>query len=103
MTKSYVIHEDEVHFGVAYNIDTFGEDGQVFSTPLKSGELYVHQGVIYLGKDDKWYKVDIGDIREFREMVQAVTEEECHCVLGSEITIREERSLFRSLVNLTDE
>ena len=66
MSKSYVIHEDEVHFGVAYNIDTFGEGGKVFSTPLKSGELYVHKGIIYLGKDERWYKVDIKDIKEFK-------------------------------------
>ncbi len=60
-----MIHEHEVHFGVAYNIDHFDTDGQVFSTPLKSGELYVHQGVIYLGLKDRWYTVDIKEIKNF--------------------------------------
>ena len=68
MPESYVIHEHEVHFGVAYNIDHFDDEGQVFSTPLKSGELYVHQGVIYLGLKDRWYKVDIRDIKEFKSL-----------------------------------
>lgn len=66
MSKSYVIHENEVHFGVAYNIDHYGDDGQVFSTPLKSGELYVHRGVIYLGIKNRWYTVDIKDIKELK-------------------------------------
>jgi hypothetical protein len=65
MTQSYVIHEHEVHFGVAYNIDHFSDKGEVYSTPLKSGELYVHKGIIYIGSHDKWYTVDIKDIKEF--------------------------------------
>ncbi len=64
MSKAYVIHESDVHFDVEFHIDGFREEDGPVRTPTKRGELYVSEGNIYIGKNDRWYRIGIEDIKE---------------------------------------
>ena len=70
MSKSYVIHEQEVHFDVEFNINGYFDSASPIRSSLRKGELYVSEGSIYLGKGDKWYKVNVGDIKNILSLAQ---------------------------------
>jgi hypothetical protein len=59
-----VIHESDVHFDVEFHIDGFLEKDGPVRTPTKKGELYVSEGNIYIGKNDRWYRIGIEDIKD---------------------------------------
>jgi len=64
LSKAYVIHESDVHFDVEFHIDGYLEEDGPVRTPTKRGELYVSEGNIYIGKNDRWYRIGIGDIKD---------------------------------------
>lgn len=70
MTKAYVIHESDVHFDVEFHIDGYREEDGPIRTPTKKGELYVSEGNIYIGKDERWYKIGIADIKDILSVTQ---------------------------------
>ncbi len=70
MTKAYVIHESDVHFDVEFHIDGYMEKDGPVRTPTKRGELYVSEGNIYIGKNDKWYRIGIKDIQDILSVTQ---------------------------------
>jgi len=63
LTKTYVIHEPDVHFDVKFHIAGIMEDSSL-KTATKKGELYVSEGSLYLGHNETWYKMTISDIKE---------------------------------------
>ena len=70
MTKAYVIHESDVHFDVEFHIDGYLEEDGPVRTPTKRGELYVSEGNIYIGKNEKWYRIGIKDIKDILSVTQ---------------------------------
>ena len=70
MTKAYVIHESDVHFDVEFHIDGYMEKDGPVRTPTKKGELYVSEGNIYIGKEERWYRIGIKDIKDIMSVTQ---------------------------------
>jgi hypothetical protein len=70
LTKAYVIHESDVHFDVEFHIDGYLEKDGPVRTPTKRAELYVSEGNIYIGRDDKWYRIGIKEIRDIMSVNQ---------------------------------
>lgn len=63
LSKTYVIHEPDVHFDVKFNIEGLLAD-TTMKTSTAKGELYVSEGSLYLGHNETWYKMTISDIKE---------------------------------------
>jgi len=70
MGKKYVIHEQNIHFEVGYQIETPSDGEDVFVTPPKDGEIYVSEGNIYLGRDQRWYRISIDEIAKIVSQIE---------------------------------